>query len=529
MKKAICAFSRFAALVILLWTPKAASAKAPTFKITISGGGLTSVIEDTDPQLLAISNVWLGQFLDRSRSPVKKGPPELPCYEVSFFVKLAANDVRKMYVVYYYANVRSEQGFIYLPGEGPVWQLNIGTIFRGGLEGKWNYALPAWEALIKPVIANTEAAPSSASASEAGAPQSQKPSDASELATDGWTKPQRGWLYILDPRSESDHPGSRVWLLDPKTAGIMGSIRAGYDPDFALSADGSRLYIASGERESGELAVIDTATGTVERFPFPNRVLYKPWSEGLPPFSRMTVSSDGRAVRILVHHIFSPEKIGYQLWTFDSTRERFLSAHVHLGNCGYGEFVPSLTANQFDFLCPTTNRVRFIQIDTEYHEVSNTFVKLPGHRECGLAEGFLSPKGNNLVIIRGDGAIYEMDTTTKKFNATALSGNCHRLVYPLPWPRSQDGTKVYVGYGPVPPDGMATSTDLRIFDTSTWRQLGSLRTSVSFWSLAISNDGEFIYALVPEQHCLLVIDTTSLRETRAVSVGRTPALALVAP
>jgi hypothetical protein len=529
MKKAIFAFPAFAAVLILLGLPSEVCAKAPTVRISVSGAGIRGAIEITNPQLLAISDVWIGQFLDLTRSPLTERPLGLTSYEVSFYVKLAANDVRKMYVVYYYTNVRSEQGFIYLPGGGPVWQLNIGTIFRGGLEGKWNYALPAWEALIKPVIANAEAAPSSASASEAGAPQSQKPSDASEHATDGWTKPQRGWLYILDPRSEFDHPGSRVWLLNPKTAEIMGSIRAGYDPDFALSPDGSRLYIASGERESGELAVIDTATGTVERFPFPNRVLYKPWSEGLPPFSRMTVSSDGRAVRILVHHIFSPEKIGYQLWTFDSTHERFLNAHVHLGNCGYGEFVPSSTANQFDFLCPTTNRVRFIQVDAEYHEVSNTFVRLPGPMACGVAEGFLSPNGNNLVIVRGDGAIYEMDTTTKDFSATAVSGDCHRLVYPLPWPRSQDGTRVYVGYGPSTPDGMATSTDLRIFDPSTWRQLGSMRTSVPFWSAAISNNGEFIYALVPKQHSVLVVDTTSLHEIRAISVGRTPALALVAP
>jgi hypothetical protein len=76
---------------------------------------------------------------------------------------------------------------------------------------------------------------------------------------------------------------------------------------------------------------------------------------------------------------------------------------------------------------------------------------------------------------------------------------------------------------------MATSTDLRIFDPSTWRQLGSMRTSVPFWSAAISNNGEFIYALVPKQHSVLVVDTTSLHEIRAISVGRTPALALVAP
>jgi YVTN family beta-propeller protein len=44
-----------------------------------------------------------------------------------------------------------------------------------------------------------------------------------------------------------------------------------------------------------------------------------------------------------------------------------------------------------------------------------------------------------------------------------------------------------------------------------------------------SKEGRLIYALVPEQHSVLIIDTTTLNETRAISVGRTPALSLVAP
>ena len=531
MKERICAIAKLAVLLVLLGTPVAAWAKATPSKITIAGGGLGRVVEVTDPQLLAASNVWLGQFLDPSRSPLNEAPPGLKSYEVSFYLKLTENDVRKIYVAYYYPNVGSEQGLIYLPGKGAAWELNIGTILRGSRDGKWNYALPGWEALIKPVIANAEAVPvptsRSATASEASGAQNQKATEKSEVATGGWKKPERGWLYVLDPRSEPDHPGSRVWLVDPKSAKVMGSIRAGSDPDFALSPDGTILYVASGERESGELAAIDTATGAVKRFPFPDRILYKPWSEALPPFSPMVVSSDG-AVRILVHRLFSPEKIGYQLWTFDTTNERFFSAHVGLGNCGSGQFVLSPAANQFDFLCPTTNRLRSIELDTDYHEVSNTFVKLPWPRDFGVSDGFLSPSGK-LAIVRGDGAIYEWNRATQEFSTTAVSGDRHRIVYPFTWPRSPDETKVYVGFGPATPDGMATSVELRVFDTSAWQQVGSIRTSFPFWSASISNDGKFVYAVVPEEHRLLVVNATTLRETGAINVGRAPALALVAP
>jgi hypothetical protein len=57
-----------AVLLLLVAMPRPAWAKSPTAKITISGGALTSAIEVTDPRILDISNVWYGQFLDRSRS-----------------------------------------------------------------------------------------------------------------------------------------------------------------------------------------------------------------------------------------------------------------------------------------------------------------------------------------------------------------------------------------------------------------------------------------------------------------------------
>ena len=123
-----------------------------------------------------------------------------------------------------------------------------------------------------------------------------------------------------------------------------------------------------------------------------------------------------------------------------------------------------------------------------------------------------------------------MDLATQEFSPTQVSGDCHSLlVFPLQWPRSPDNTKVYFGYGPLAPNGMATSAELRVFDTTTWRQLGRIQTSVPFWSMAISKDGKLIYALAPEQHRILVIDTATLQERRTIDVGRTPSLVLVAP
>ncbi|MGA8599293.1 MAG: hypothetical protein WB676_31625, partial [Bryobacteraceae bacterium] len=313
----------------LLWLHPTASGKSPSARVTISGGGLPGTLQITEPQVLALSNAGGSDFLDLSRIPQDRAPQGLRSYEVTLYMKLGDNDVRKACVFYYYPNASNDEGFVYLPGHGVLGWLNEGTIVRGGRDGMWNYASARWEALIKPAIARAEAERNTASGSEI----------THQVRTEGWTRPQPGWLYVLDPRSESDRPGSRVWLLDPGTSKVMGSFSAGYEPDFALSPDGSRLYVASGEREDGELAVIDTNSGKIRHISFPDRTLYRPWYYGLPPYSSMAVSSDGRVCRILGQHVVSPGKIENLVWTFDTRSGRLLPATIGLGNFTTGRFV----------------------------------------------------------------------------------------------------------------------------------------------------------------------------------------------
>jgi hypothetical protein len=149
-----------AILLILVVAPRPAWAKGPTAKLTISGGALTTEIEVADPRILDISNVWGGQFLDSYQVVVKQPPRGFRTYEVWFYIKVADNSVRRRYVVYYSPNPATGQGYIYLPGQGQPWyDLNVSAILRKGKDGKWNYASPTWEELIKPVIAQAEAAP----------------------------------------------------------------------------------------------------------------------------------------------------------------------------------------------------------------------------------------------------------------------------------------------------------------------------------------------------------------------------------
>ncbi len=119
----------------------------------------------------------------------------------------------------------------------------------------------------------------------------------SKIQIENWTKPEPGWLYVLDAKRDVSSVGGRVWLIDPESGKVMGSIRTGDNPDFALSPDGSRLYVASiTERDSSELAVIDTAAGAiVQRSTLEDREV----GAVIPAFSTMAVSRDGLALRIV--------------------------------------------------------------------------------------------------------------------------------------------------------------------------------------------------------------------------------------
>jgi hypothetical protein len=76
---------------------------------------------------------------------------------------------------------------------------------------------------------------------------------------------------------------------------------------------------------------------------------------------------------------------------------------------------------------------------------------------------------------------------------------------------------------------MSSAAEFRMFDTTTWQQLGSLKTSAPFWSAVASRDDRVLYAVAPERQSILVIDATTLEEKRTIRVGKTPSLAIVAP
>jgi WD40 repeat protein len=365
------------------------------------------------------------------------------------------------------------------------------------------------------------------------------------IEVENWVKPEPGWLYVLDPKPDADEPGGRVWLVDPETGKVMGSIRTGDGADFALSPDGSTLYVASlTGGDSSELAVIDTAAGVIlERSTIKGRAV----TDALPPFSTMAVSGDGLTLRILTVAPTSSDVDSYQLAAFDTRSGSFLPSSVRLWNCGPGRFINYRTAEQFDFFCPRTNKVRLISVDANSHELRNFDIKLPWVRRIGAAEAIEDPDAQEIAIVRGDGAVIKMNTATQEFAETSAHPDLPDRVPPAAWPSSPDGSRIYLGYNRDydrsydnrfyldygrPPNlrpNNALANEFRVLDAHTWQKIGTIKTAKPFWSAVTANDGKTLYAMAPQQHGILVIDTVKMRQTGVLKIGGTPALALVAP
>jgi hypothetical protein len=384
-----------------------------------------------------------------------------------------------------------------------------------------------------------------AATNQASAPAQANVVGHSNIQIKNWTRPQRGWLYVLDPKPGSGGELGRVWLVDPETGKVMGSIRTGERPDFALSPDGSRLYVASvADGDSSELAVIDTAQGVVLKS---GVVGGRATAMGLPPFSTMAVSGDGLALRILIDTPKSADADSFLLATFDTQAGEFLPGIVHVGNCGPGRFILHPAASHFDFLCPRTNRVRLISVDADSREVQNVDVVLPWERREGVGVAIEVPGSQGIDIVRGDGGIVQMNPATQQFAETPVHPGVPNRVPPAAWPVSPDGGRLYLGYRHDydrhsdnrfyldygrPPNlrpNYSTADEFHVLDTRSWKKIHTIRTRMPFWSAAIGSDGKMLYAMAPQKHSILVIDTEKMRQIKVLKVGGTPSLAIVAP
>ncbi|MDO8680646.1 MAG: hypothetical protein Q7R30_19180 [Acidobacteriota bacterium] len=131
------------ALVVAGSSPHAQSGIKETVKLNLLGSRL---IEITDPEVLALSNVFSGTFItSTAEAPDAAWPRVAVVFDVQFPGRIKTG----AYVVHFCMDPATGDGFIYLPGLGEnSYRSNIGTIIRDEQDGRWHRASSEWTSAI---------------------------------------------------------------------------------------------------------------------------------------------------------------------------------------------------------------------------------------------------------------------------------------------------------------------------------------------------------------------------------------------
>ena len=368
---------------------------------------------------------------------------------------------------------------------------------------------------------------------------------ASTERSNGWSEPQSGWLYVLDP--DVGNGKSVVWLVDPGE-GVKGGLEAGDAPFFALSPDGARLYVVSGQPGppgsdvySDELWAIDTASAVLlQRVKLSDRVTYT-----LPAPGGLAVSPDGRYVHVAKSRTIRPGVHEQTIQTYDTIRKRFLPEEAKLPGCGFPEIIPVSGTWQLVVMCGSRG-ARCINLSPDGSAKQSQFVEVPislsavtsGRRVLKRPVAQISPSedARKLGLIMNNGEIFEAEIGDSPFRinptlAPPLSPS-HRVLQVGGSRRSPNGAKVFVGCASKElVHTTLTADEIHVFDTtSSWTREAVIRTPVPFSDLVSSADGRYLYGISPQTRTLLTIDTvTGQVENSVGGIGVQPRFLAVAP
>jgi len=367
-------------------------------------------------------------------------------------------------------------------------------------------------------------------------------------------------LYVLDTDNSGPNAQEHLLAVDPQRKVVVRRYEGiGLGLDFALSADGKRLYLArSIEAADGEnlgkLDVIDTATGailaTVDNS--------QRWvTKGPYRYSAMALSADGRWLYV---HKFKPESdhAGTQfLAIFDTTNNRFLPDVISLPQCAVPTLVPWPNSRALSILCSgysDTPNLWTVRFNEEGVPTAQATVDIPIPEERGRrrpAMAFVSGE-NEVTVLMTDGRYARLNSTT---GSTLREGHIEfsPLLTPPGWQPQVPGAEHVPSLGRrvVGPTHLSQGklhicllrTDrymhaadaIAVVNATTLQQEVFLELKSSFWNpswnlvwdLAVGNGGKRLYLLAVEGksgsiRVLTVPEGTELERIR--NVGATPTM-----
>ncbi len=345
------------------------------------------------------------------------------------------------------------------------------------------------------------------------------------LLAPSWQRPEPGWLLVLDVnRLQAE---GQILLVDVLGGTVKGVLRTGQDPAFALSPDGSRLFVAAQVGGQDSLDVIDMATSkSIARYRLTSRR-----ADTLPPVtSTMGVSADGNWVYVVTNEILAPGIDRAGITAVEVATGRTVSTPIAVGtHCGPAVLVVTYTPT---IVCSDAVRTFGPQPGAA------TTVTLPANRDVrkdwngnpfdiGVLSGGAAADAEHVLAVAGNGRISRVSTRDQRVAMSAdLAIGADRWVLPGRVVGSHDGSRVYVGVGRFADRSDATGDQILVVEAFTLRTLAVIDVPGRYATFTVSADGKRVYTVDLAGQTSSAWDTTTTRRLGSISgLGESPTLA----
>lgn len=245
----------------------------------------------------------------------------------------------------------------------------------------------------------------------------------------------------------ADKAADGIGVIDVARRKLTGKLNAGSDPEeFALSKDGSRIYISNEDVKTA--SVMNVATSKVE-----NTILVGQEPEGV------ATSLDGR-------HFYVTCEAGGEIYVIDTASYQAIARFKVGGRPRSVDFLPG---GAIGFI-PSEVTGELNVIDAVNYKVLKAVQLPPGSRPMRVR---VAPDGKKLYVSNGRaGTISVLDAHTYEVLDSIKAGA-------RPWgiALSPDGKLLFAANGP--------SNDVSVVDLATDKELARVKAGSSPWGIAI--------------------------------------------
>jgi DNA-binding beta-propeller fold protein YncE len=244
--------------------------------------------------------------------------------------------------------------------------------------------------------------------------------------------------------------------------------------------------------------------------------------------TKMAMSPSGRYIYMLKDHN-TEETTDFYVTAFDTERGRVLRDHVSIPECNV-VLLPASRDLDLYVGCIDSAYVREIGLSDAVEPRKEAMLPVKSFSLMNRWGAMMVlPKEKGLVLFARDGSGYTFDPSSgsvenlgKLLTSGRLTG-MHALL------TAQSGSEAFFAAGEAE-RGFEWYDQVVKFDTSLLTVKATSSTSLPFFSLVLSVDGNTLYTLNPERATLTALDSTTLREVKRMShIGQQPIFAVSIP